>query len=86
VDVRVVLFLVENGSDLNEFRSGIFAAVSHTRHHLPTTEYLMSKDAKMDTARLTLAAGWLDLKIDREMDREVRWRKTPGSGGYHRTP
>ena len=56
-DVRVVLFLVENGSDLNEFRSGIFAAVSHTRHHLPTTEYLMWRGAKMDAARLTLAVG-----------------------------
>ena len=86
-DVGVVRFLVENGSNMNELASGVFGGSigRYTRHHLPTTEYLMSKGARMDPAALTLASGWLEPKVIEkwiEMGADVNARVT----GFDRTP
>jgi N-acyl-D-amino-acid deacylase len=64
-DVEVVRFLVEHGSDVNEFAGGVFggAVGVFTRHHLPTIEYLLSKGAKMDSAALAMAAAWLEPQV-----------------------
>jgi len=53
-DLDAVRFLVENGSDVNDVDP-----VSFKRHYMPSTDYLISKGAKIPPAALTIAAGWL---------------------------
>ena len=86
-DIGVVRFLVENGINVKDSRTGVFGGSlgSYTRHHLPTTEYLTSKGVKIDPAALTIAAGWLDPKVIEkwiEMGADVNARVK----GFNRTP
>src|SRR5215831_3490856 len=57
-DVSVVRFLVEHGCDPNEEGYGASRLRRYARDHLPSIDYLMSRDMKIDADALTGAANW----------------------------
>jgi ankyrin repeat protein len=64
-DIDAVRFLVETGSDVQEMAPPPSAKIDSPfrRHYLPSTEYLISKGAKIPQNVLTFSASWLQPKM-----------------------